>query len=103
MGALFHVPFADGISFSELMNFADTQKLRLCAAACDDTACTHFSADLCRPLIIVFGNEANGVSEEILSAADHLYIPMRGHAESLNVSAAAAAVMYEAMRQRHYA
>lgn len=103
MGALFHVPFADGISFSELMNFADTQKLRLCAAACNDTACTHFSADLCSPLIIVFGNEANGVSEEILSTADHLYIPMRGHAESLNVSAAAAAVMYEAMRQRHYA
>ena len=74
--------------------------MELLATACDAEARTHFEADLRRPAVIVFGNEANGVSEELLCASEHIYIPMRGHAESLNVSAAATAVMYEALRRR---
>lgn len=102
MGALFHVPFAEGVTADELMNFARCEGLGIHAAACDDRARTYFSADLRQPLIIIFGNEANGVSEELLSHAEHLYIPMRGTAESLNVSAAVNAVLYEALRQRFY-
>ena len=74
----------------------------LLATACDGESRTHFESDLRRPAVIVFGNEANGVSEEILRASEHIHIPMRGYAESLNVSAAATAVMYEALRQRIY-
>jgi TrmH family RNA methyltransferase len=45
---------------------------------------------------IVIGNEGNGVSEEIkLLASDHLMINMKGNAESLNASIAAAIIMYE--------
>ena len=102
MGALFSLPFAEGVTAAELADFARGSGLTLCAAACDAGARTHFSADLCRPLIVVFGNEANGVSEELLRVSEHIYIPMRGSAESLNVAAAAAAVLYEAMRQRCY-
>ena len=102
MGSLFHVPFAEGVAPADLMAFAHAEGFCLYAAACDDAACTHFDADLRGPLLVVFGNEANGVSKEILDGAAHLYIPMRGHAESLNVSAAAAAVLYEAMRQRFF-
>lgn len=102
MGALFHVPFAEGIAAAELMDFVRSEGFTLCASACDDEACTHYAADLRRPLVIVFGNEANGVSEELLAVSEHIYIPMRGSAESLNVSAAVTAVLYEAMRQRFY-
>ena len=100
MGALFHVPFAVHVAAEELTHFAQEKGIELLATACDAEARTHFEADLRRPAVIVFGNEANGVSEELLCASEHIYIPMRGHAESLNVSAAATAVMYEALRQR---
>lgn len=100
MGALFHVPFAVHVAAEELTRFAQEKGIELLATACDAEARTHFEADLRRPAVIVFGNEANGVSEELLCASEHIYIPMRGHAESLNVSAAATAVMYEALRQR---
>ena len=103
MGSIFHVPFALGVTAEELIHFAESEELAFLAAACDEGACTHFAADFRRPILIVFGNEANGVSEDILHATEHIYIPMRGCAESLNVSSAVTAVLYEAFRQRCYA
>ena len=103
MGSIFHVPFALGVTAEELIHFAESEELAFLAAACDEGACTHFAADFRRPILIVFGNEANGVSEDILHATEHIYIPMRGCAESLNVSAAVTAVLYEVFRQRCYA
>ena len=103
MGSIFHVPFALGVTAEELIHFAESEELAFLVAACDEGACTHFAADFRRPILIVFGNEANGVSENILHATEHIYIPMRGCAESLNVSAAVTAVLYEAFRQRCYA
>ena len=103
MGSIFHVPFALGVTAEELIHFAESEELAFLAAACDEGACTHFAVDFRRPILIVFGNEANGVSEDILHATEHIYIPMRGCAESLNVSAAVTAVLYEAFRQRCYA
>ena len=100
MGSLFHVPFVTGVTAEELAGFAQKEALQFLATACDETAETHFSMDFRRGTIVVFGNEANGVSEEILNASQHIYIPMRGSAESLNVSTAVTAVLYEALRQR---
>ena len=100
MGSLFHVPFVTGVTASELVGFAQKEGLQFLVTSCDASAETHFSADFRRGSIIVFGNEANGVSEEILIASQHIYIPMRGAAESLNVSTAVTAVLYEALRQR---
>ena len=52
---------------------------------------------------IVFGNEANGVSEEIIKISNqNIYIPMCGQIESLNVSIAATTICYEIMRQNNY-
>ncbi len=43
------------------------------------------------PCILVFGNEENGVSDEVKLIADEsFYIPMKGFAESLNLSASVA-------------
>lgn len=54
------------------------------------------------PAALVLGSEADGVSPALLQAADHhLAIPMAGIADSLNVSAAAAVLIYDTLRQRN--
>ena len=51
------------------------------------------------PIALVLGSEAEGVSPEILAAADQkVKILMAGHAESLNVAVAGGIVMFEAAR-----
>ena len=50
-------------------------------------------------LALVIGNEAGGVSEEVLNVADkRIRIPMAGRVESLNAAVAAAVVMYETVK-----
>ena len=50
---------------------------------------------------IVIGNEANGVSEEVLNeATDRIKIPMAGKTESLNAAVATSVILYEAYRQK---
>ena len=51
--------------------------------------------------VIVIGNEANGVSQEILDYADEkIKIPMLGKTESLNASVATAIILYEYVRKK---
>ncbi|MBP9500698.1 MAG: RNA methyltransferase [Candidatus Promineofilum sp.] len=57
--------------------------------------------DLTDPLAVVVGSEAWGLSEAWLAAADRrVRIPMAGSVDSLNLSASAALMMYEVVRQR---
>ncbi|MFA6108943.1 MAG: RNA methyltransferase [Candidatus Latescibacterota bacterium] len=57
-----------------------------------------------RPVAVVLGNEALGVSGEVLAQCDELIeIPMHGFKNSLNVAAAAAVVVFEVLRQWHLA
>ncbi len=52
----------------------------------------------------ILGAEKWGISEEAASLVDeHIHIPMRGMVESLNVSVAASALLFEALRQRRVA
>ena len=46
-------------------------------------------------MITAVGNEANGLSEEILALGTPVTIPMAGRAESFNASQAATVLMYE--------
>ncbi len=60
-----------------------------------------YELDFTEKIAIVMGNEHRGISDEIIEACDkHIYIPMRGMIQSLNVSVATAVVLYEAQRQR---
>jgi len=59
------------------------------------------SLDYTQRLALVFGNEAEGISEEALNLADHrIRIPMIGMAQSLNLSVSVGIILYEAMKQR---
>ncbi len=56
------------------------------------------------PTAFVLGAEKWGISEEAASLMnEHIHIPMRGMVESLNVSVAASALLFEALRQRQVA
>lgn len=60
-----------------------------------------YEADLTQPTAIIMGAEDRGISREILSLCDiQVSIPLVGRIESLNVSAAAAVMLFEACRQR---
>ena len=51
--------------------------------------------------VLVIGNEANGVSKEVLEYADKkIKIPMLGKTESLNASVATAVILYEYVRRK---
>ncbi|NTU58415.1 MAG: tRNA (guanosine(18)-2'-O)-methyltransferase TrmH [Chlorobiaceae bacterium] len=62
------------------------------------------SIDYTKPTAIIVGEELTGPSEDALRMADRcVYIPMCGIVESLNVSVAAAIILFEAQRQREAA
>lgn len=60
-----------------------------------------WSTDLSGPTILVLGGEGKGIRPRVASACDGLVaLPKLGQVDSLNVSAAAAALLFEATRQR---
>ena len=60
-----------------------------------------YGADLTGPAAIVIGNEGDGMSQLVRKNCDMLvHIPMKGRISSLNASAAASVLLYEAVRQR---
>ena len=60
-----------------------------------------YKADLTGPAAIVIGNEGDGMSPLVRKNCDMLvHIPMKGNISSLNASAAASILLYEAVRQR---
>jgi len=60
-----------------------------------------YQADLTVPAAIVIGNEGDGMSQLVRKNCDMLvHIPMKGQISSLNASAAASILLYEAVRQR---
>jgi TrmH family RNA methyltransferase len=70
-------------------------------AARPDAAALYTEADYRRGAAIVLGSEAEGLSEKWRGAdVAAIALPMRGVADSLNVSATAAVLFYEAQRQR---
>ena len=66
-----------------------------------DGAKSLYETDLTGPAAIVIGSEGDGMSRLVAEQCDFLIsIPMKGHIDSLNASAAAAVLLYEALRQR---
>jgi 23S rRNA (guanosine2251-2'-O)-methyltransferase len=60
-----------------------------------------WEVDLSGPTVLVMGGEGKGLRPRVASACDGLIaLPQRGKIDSLNVSAAAAALLFEAVRQR---
>jgi len=97
MGAIFHLPIIK-LRHEEFLNL---RGMELLVAAVDSSAEIYYRHDFSSKVAIVFGSEANGVSKKILDVAQKIFIPMNGHAESLNVATSAAIILSEAVRQRN--
>lgn len=70
-------------------------------AATEKSRTVIYDADFTKPTVIVMGSEDVGISKEVLKLCDsQLAIPIVGSIESLNVSAAAAVLLFEIVRQR---
>jgi tRNA (guanosine-2'-O-)-methyltransferase len=69
-----------------------------------DHAISLHEIDFTKPVALVFGNERDGVSEQIRKLADgNFVIPQIGIIRSLNISVACAVSLYEAYRQKNLA
>ena len=66
----------------------------------EERAMSFREIDYTKPILLVMGNEKEGVSPEVIAEADEvIIIPMQGMVQSLNVSVATALILYEAQRQ----
>ena len=99
-GALTRIPVARVGSIRNTLKSLQAEGFQIVAAT-EHSRKLMYDADLTKPTVIVMGSEENGISKEVLKMCDEqLAIPMIGAIESLNVSAAAAIMIYEVVRQR---
>ena len=99
-GAVAHVPVARVPNIPSLLKDLKTRGVWVFGAAAGGTT-SLYEADLKGAAAIVIGSEGDGMTRLAEENCDFLVsIPMRGKLNSLNASAAAAILMYEAVRQR---
>ena len=81
-----------------------SQGMQVLVTHLSDEAVDFLDVDYTKPTAVLFGQEKYGVTDEAIAMADQdIVIPMVGMVQSLNVSVAAALVLYEAQRQRQIA
>ena len=99
-GAVSHMKVARVPNIPSLLKDLKKQGVWVFGTAADGTA-DLYSADLKGPAAIVIGSEGSGMTRLVSENCDFLVsIPMKGRISSLNASAAAAILLYEAVRQR---
>ncbi len=100
-GAVHHVPVAGVVNVARAIE--DLKTAGVWTVGLDAGAESHYDdIDLTLPTAIVVGAEGSGLRRLVRERCDRLAsIPMRGQLGSLNVSVAAAVVLFEAVRQRN--
>ncbi len=99
-GAVSHLPVARVPNIPSLLKQLKQEGVWVFGTAADGNT-TLYSADLKGPAAIVIGSEGDGMGRLVGEQCDfRVSIPMKGHINSLNASAAAAILLYEAVRQR---
>ncbi|SHF25260.1 23S rRNA (guanosine2251-2'-O)-methyltransferase [Mariniphaga anaerophila] len=100
-GALHSVPVCKVKSLSSAIRFLKDSGIKIVAATEKATE-NYTRAEMNMPLAIIMGAEDVGISASVLDLTDEqVKIPLFGKIESLNVSVAAALMIYEAVRQRN--
>lgn len=100
-GAVHHVPVADVVNIARALE--ELKTLGVWTVGLDAEANLQYDkVDLTLPTAIVVGAEGSGLRRLVRERCDQLAsIPMRGRLGSLNVSVAAAILLFEAVRQRN--
>ncbi|GGF30406.1 TrmH family RNA methyltransferase [Williamsia phyllosphaerae] len=102
-GSVFHIPVARRADAVEVIGVLRSAGFAVLATAADgELSLDDADTVLSGRATWLFGNEAHGLSDEVLATADHrVSIPIRGRAESLNIAAAAAMCLYSSARAQH--
>jgi TrmH family RNA methyltransferase len=101
LGCIFTMPVVTSTTEHTIM-WLRSNKITMYATA---LTAAHFyhESDFRHTAAIIMGSEANGLSQKWMDETDHLIkIPMNGKIDSMNVSASAAIVVFEALRQRNF-
>ena len=99
MGAIFRVNIIETENLLDTLKSAKKHHYKIMGTSLENST-SIYEADLTKKIIVI-GNEANGVSKEILEYADEkIKIPMLGKTESLNASVATGIVLYEYVRRK---
>ncbi len=99
LGAVFSVPVV-ATDNEAALKWLRTKGIRVVATSLEASR-PLYDCDLSGPVALVLGAESEGISEFWQRHADErIIIPMAGQVDSLNVSASAAVVLFEAVRQR---
>ncbi|MCG9793235.1 TrmH family RNA methyltransferase [Flavobacterium algicola] len=101
VGCLFTNQIATGTT-AEIINFLQQKKINFYCATLQNSTSYH-TQDFTTPTALVVGTEATGLTQEWRDAAtQNIIIPMQGEIDSMNVSVAAAILIFEAKRQRGF-
>ena len=99
MGAMLRIQVMETENLPDFLLHAENSGFHIYAAVPDSDAEKLTDTDFSGSSICIIGNEANGISKEVLSVCSKLItIPMPGRAESLNASVAASILMWEMLR-----
>ncbi|CAM3977664.1 RNA methyltransferase [Flavobacterium branchiophilum] len=101
VGCLFTNQIATATT-SEIIDYLSTHNIAIYGATLQDATSYH-TENYTQPTAIVVGTEATGLTAEWrLAAKQNICIPMQGAIDSMNVSVAAAILIFEAKRQRGF-
>ena len=99
-GALNYLPVSREGSILDTLHYLRDSGLQVVACT-EKGGDSLYEVDFKLPTVIIMGSEEDGIAESLLKLSDHkVRIPLAGKVDSLNVSVAAAVVLYEAVRQR---
>lgn len=97
-GMIFHIPILFLEDVDELVELAKATDKNI-AVTTPVGGVPYFDCDLREDVLLVIGNEGNGISPELIEAASlRVTLPMYGSIESLNAAVSAAILMYERVR-----
>jgi TrmH family RNA methyltransferase len=117
MGAALRLPIVGGARLDQISELCRQHKLKIVGtrpasppaarsvkkARASRKTINYTEADFTGPIALVLGKEASGVADTTAGSVDEFVnIPMSSGVESLNVSAAAAVLLYEIARQRNF-
>lgn len=100
MGSIFQIPIVYIDDIIEAIDILKGKNINIISSSLD-TDKYSYDIDFKSDCALVIGNEARGISGEVIDVSDKLVkIPMNGRAESLNAAIASGVLMYEVLRQR---
>lgn len=99
-GALYNVKVCKEKHLAHTLDYLQQNGIEVFAAS-EKAEKTIYETDFTEPCAIIMGNEEKGVSKDLLHHCDEkIKLPIIGKTQSLNVSVACGAILYEALRQK---